>query len=129
MLLLLLLGPIFLYPAFYGATLLADTLLGEQQVLHYLLVQSKRFVWDSFWADWLVALPFSYGVLVPTTLLITWVVKLSNLRPTIVCLLVFISAALLLAIAVLHGQFVLLAALTAIFLWVPAAILLRMVKS
>jgi len=67
------------YPLFTGVLLSWDLLAGERLMVHYLRY-NQRVLWDTFWSDWLRALPAFY--LWATAALVTWLilVRLSRVR-------------------------------------------------
>jgi hypothetical protein len=118
----------FLYPGFYGASLLIDTVWGEQQVLHHLLEHSQRFVWDTFWEDWLAALPFSLIFALPLVLAVLWLVKSRGWNPFLTAVSVLVAGALLCSILLFDGAYPGLVVLTAVFLSIPVGLLLRILR-
>ena len=58
-------GPTFLYPALYVVSLLADTFMGDRIIVDHFLTVSKRDIWDAFWGDWFAALMPTYLLAVP----------------------------------------------------------------
>jgi hypothetical protein len=57
----LVLTPALGYPLFVGLLFLNDVLAGDRLVIHHLRYE-QRLLWDTFWADYLQALPWFYSV-------------------------------------------------------------------
>ena len=57
----MILTPALGYPLFAGVLFLHDTLVGDRLLL-YQLRYEQRYLWETFWADYLQALPVFYGL-------------------------------------------------------------------
>lgn len=125
----MLIVPALLYPAFYGAALIFDTFLGEQQVLHHILEQSKRFVWDAFWGDWQASLLFSYGVVLPLLGGVYWLSVRRGLNALWLVPSIFIVGAVLISVLLTQGRFAGVVLLTALLLALPASAGFRIFRS
>lgn len=55
----LLLAPLASYPLFAGSLFLCDLLFGDRELVYFLRYDRRR-LWDTFWADYLHALPTFY---------------------------------------------------------------------
>jgi hypothetical protein len=66
------LTPLLAYPAMFASLAAADMLRGERLVAFHVR-HEQRLLWDTFWADFVAALPVAYvvaGGLVVTTLVL-----------------------------------------------------------
>lgn len=82
-LLFLLLLPLLFYPVYFIAVNVVDSIAGDQQLINWLLFDSRHILFFTFLEDWLHSLPVMYGlfflVIKPVMLLSEKILKVATL--------------------------------------------------